>query len=240
MSCARIQSDVLGNGEVLERHPAGEDHVHDHQGLVVRRVDEDVVRGVVRPVVVKEQPFPARLQDVMVVEGDGRRRPVRVCLTQQQAAALAVADAHHIGAQQGGRSDVVGVGVRVHQVGDLRGPAVRLGHGADGAQQVVPDCRWRVDENHAVPRGQEHGLVDRVGHPVQVAVDVPGEVAVSVERRPECARWYRRVVREVSCRRRPGVSGQRATDQGRGGRHRSGCSGGREEAAAARGVRLAP
>ena len=82
--------DVLGNGEVLERYPAGEDHVHDHQGPVVRRVDEDVVRSVVRPVVVKEQPFSAQLQDVMVVERDSRRRPVRVIIAQQHAAAFAV------------------------------------------------------------------------------------------------------------------------------------------------------
>jgi hypothetical protein len=43
---------------------------------------------------VKEQPFSAQLQDVMVVERDGRRRPVRVVIAQQQAAALAVPDEH--------------------------------------------------------------------------------------------------------------------------------------------------
>jgi hypothetical protein len=96
--CPDPVRDVLRNGEVLERHPAREDHVHDHQGLVVRRVDEDVVRSVVRPVVLKEQSLSPHLQDVMVVEGDGRRRPVRVIITEQQAAALAVADAHQIGA----------------------------------------------------------------------------------------------------------------------------------------------
>jgi len=111
MSCADPVRDVLGNGEVLERHPAGEDHVHDHQGPVVRRVDEDVVRSVVGPVVVKEQPFSSHLQDIMVVERDGRRRPVRVIIAQQQAAAFAVADAHHVGAQQGRSPDMVGVRV---------------------------------------------------------------------------------------------------------------------------------
>ena len=45
--------DVLGHGEVLERHPAWVEHVHGHEGLLPGRVDEGVVGRVVGPVVGK-------------------------------------------------------------------------------------------------------------------------------------------------------------------------------------------
>ena len=87
----------------------------------------------------------------MVVERDGRRRLVRVCFTQQQqAAALAVADAHHIGAQQGGRSDVVGVGVRVHQVGDVAAFARLVDRFNESKNQPLPAWRRGPSRNLAL------------------------------------------------------------------------------------------
>ncbi len=105
----------------------------------------------------------------------------------------------------------------------------------------MPDGRRRVDEDNTAAGGHEHGLVDRVGHPVQVAADIADEVAVRVERRPEGARWYRRVTGKPAWCRCPGGATQRtAANQGSGGGYRGGCSRSREEAAAARGITLGP
>jgi hypothetical protein len=137
----------------------------------------------------------ADLQDVPVLEGHRWRRPVRVIVAEQQAEVLYVPDADHVAAEEGGRTDVVGVGMGVHHVGDRAGHSVRAGDGLDRAQQVVADGGRGIDEDHAVAGGQEHGLVERVGHPVEIAVDLPGEVAVGVEGGPERRRGYRGVAR---------------------------------------------
>ena len=58
-------------------------------------------------------------------------------------------------------------------------------HRCDRAQQVVTDGGWRIDQDDTFSGGQKHGLIDRVGHPVQVAVDLADEIAVGVERGAE-------------------------------------------------------
>jgi hypothetical protein len=80
----------------LERDPAREDHVHQHQRFVLGRVNVDVVRGVVRAVVSEFQALPANPQGVPVVEGDVWGRAVRVVVTQQQAAGFGVTDADYV------------------------------------------------------------------------------------------------------------------------------------------------
>ena len=224
--------DVLGDGDVLERRPPGEDHIHEHERLLAGRPDEDVVRGVIGPVEGEFQRLASHCQGVAVLERHLRWWAVRVVVAQQQGAALAVADPYHIRAEQGRCPDVVGVGVRVDQVRDLAGPAVGLGDRADRAQQVVADGRRRVDQDHAVSGGEEHGRVERVGHPVQVALDLADEVAVGVDRGPQRPFGYRRELAWRADRpRRPGGTRQRPAEQGgRGcGRPRAG-----EEGAAAR------
>jgi hypothetical protein len=58
------------------------------------------------------------LQGVAVGEGHLRHRPGRVVVAQQQPPGLLVPDADHVPAEQRGRAGVVGVVMRVDQVGD--------------------------------------------------------------------------------------------------------------------------
>ncbi len=187
--------DVLGDGQALEGHPSWEEDVDDHQGLVRGGMDENVVGCLVRPVVGQFEQLAADLQDIPVLEGHRRRRPVRVIVAQQQPAGPGLPDADHVGAEEGGRADVVSVGMGVHHVGYRAGHSVRAGDGLDRAQQVVADGGRGVDEDHAVAGGQEHGLIERVGHPVEGVGDRPDEVAVGVEGGPERRRRYRGIAR---------------------------------------------
>src|SRR6202012_2868549 len=40
---AHVADDVFGQVEVVDGHPAGVDHVDEHEGVVARKVDVDVV-----------------------------------------------------------------------------------------------------------------------------------------------------------------------------------------------------
>src|SRR3981081_472070 len=131
------------------------------------------------------ESLTADLQDMPLVECHGRWWTVRIVLAQQQRAILAMSDAHHIRSEQRGRSNVVRVRVRVDQVRYLAWHATGMRHRCDRAQQVVTYGGWRIDQDDAFSGGQKHGLIDRVGHPVQVAVDLADEIAVGVERGPE-------------------------------------------------------
>jgi hypothetical protein len=55
-----------------------------------------------------------------------------------------VPDAHHV-AEQGGRRPVIGVVVRVHQVGDLIADAVGGGDLIHGAADIAADAGRRVE-----------------------------------------------------------------------------------------------
>ena len=72
---------------------------------------------------------------------------------------------------------------------------------SDGSQQVVADGRRCVHDDDALGAGEEHGLVEAVGDPVQVVVDLAHEVAIGVQRRTEGARAARALRRQVT--RRP-------------------------------------
>src|SRR5262249_58661725 len=88
-----VPGDVLGQVDVVDRHPAGVDDVDEHQGVVAGEVDVDVVRRVVGAVPGQLHPLPAHLQGVTVGEGDLRRGAGRVIVAQQQPPGLFVPDA---------------------------------------------------------------------------------------------------------------------------------------------------
>src|SRR3984957_9716440 len=64
-----VPDDVVAEGEVVDGYPARVDHVDEHQGVVVGKVDVDVVRRVVGPVPGQFDPLPADFQAVAVGEG---------------------------------------------------------------------------------------------------------------------------------------------------------------------------
>src|SRR5216683_4964644 len=120
----------------------------------------------------------ADLQDMPLVERHARWWTVRIVVAEQQTAILAVSDAYDIRTEQRGRANVVRVRVRVDQVRHLAGHAAGMRHRCDRAQQVVTYGGWRIDQDDTISGGQKHSLIDRVGHPVQVAVDLADEIAV--------------------------------------------------------------
>ena len=67
---------------LMGTHPELND-VDQHERVVVREMDVDVVRRVVGPVVGQLDPFTADLQRVAVLEGDPRCGPGRVVVPQQ-------------------------------------------------------------------------------------------------------------------------------------------------------------
>src|SRR2546429_9410751 len=69
---ADVPGHVLAEVEVVDGHPAGVDDVDEHERVVVREMDVDVVRRVVGPVVGQLDPFAADLELVAVLEGDLR------------------------------------------------------------------------------------------------------------------------------------------------------------------------
>src|SRR6266540_3297676 len=129
-------------------------------------------------------------------------------------------------------AEVVGVVVRVDDVGHLVGHAVGRRDLVDGALQVVPDGGGRVEQHHPLFGGQESRLVAAVGDPVQVLLHPPDEVALRVDGRAQRGRRYRRVVRQRvgGCRFGEGFSDQ-GGDRGDGRERRATC----KERAAVRG-----
>src|SRR5712671_5001605 len=73
-----VPGDVLGQVGVIDRHPAGVDHVDEHQGVVAGEVDIDVVRRVVGAVPGQLDALAPDLEGVVVGEGDLRGRAGRV------------------------------------------------------------------------------------------------------------------------------------------------------------------
>ena len=146
---------------------------------------------------------PPMSRRAAVLEGLLGRRPGRVVVAQQQRARLLVPDANDVPVEQRGGAGVVGVVVRVDEVGDLVAHAVGGGDLVDGALDVVADGRRRVEQHDAVRGGQERRLVGAVGDPVEVPLDPSDVVALLVERRAERRLRDRRVVGQAR-RRSPG------------------------------------
>ena len=80
---ADVPGHVLAQVQVVDGHPSRVDDVDQHERVVVREMDVDVVRRVVGPVVGQLDPFTADLQRVAVLEGDPRCGPGRVVVPQQ-------------------------------------------------------------------------------------------------------------------------------------------------------------
>jgi hypothetical protein len=162
-------------------------------------------------------PLPAHAQRVPGVEGDVGYRPGRVVLGGEQPPGPGLADPRHVPAEQRRGAQVVGVVVRVDDVGHLVRHAAGRGDLVDGALQVVPDARGCVEQHHPVPGGQEGRLVGGVGDPVQVLLDPSDVVALRVDGRPERGLRYRREIGQGAGR---GRLGQGAS--GHGGNRRDG------------------
>jgi hypothetical protein len=86
----------------------------------------------VRAVILQPQLLAADPQVVMVGERDCRQRTVRIAVRAQQSSSLPMCDALDGVAEQVRDADVVGVGVRVHQVSHRRRLAVGPGCLTDG------------------------------------------------------------------------------------------------------------
>jgi len=225
--------DVLVQVEGVERHPARQVDVDEHQRVVVGEVDVDVVRRVVCAQVRQFHALAADVQGHAVRERVVWDRPGWVVVTQQQGTGLDLADALDVVAEQERSAEVVGVVVGVHHVRDLVRHAGGVGGVVDSPLQVVADGRRGVEQHHAFLGEQERSLVGAVGDPVEVAVDLPGVVAVGVERWAEGGGRDRGIDREVRARgggRRAGESGP--GDPGQRGHGRDSCGAGQELAAA--------
>src|SRR5260370_24475089 len=194
---AHVPDDVLAEVEVVDGHPAGVDDVDEHQGVVARKGDVDVVRRVVGAVPGQLDALPAHLQGVAAGEGHVRHGPGRVVVPQQQPPGLLVPDANDVAVEQRGRAGVVGVVVGVDQVGHRVGHAVGGGDLVHGPPQVTADAGGRVEHHDAVRGGQEGRLVDAVGDPVQVPLDASDVVALVVEGRAKRGPGNRRVIGQV-------------------------------------------
>ena len=115
----------------------------------------------------------ADLEVAPVLERLLRRGPGRVVVAQQEPPSLLVSDADDVLVEQGGRAGVVGVVVRVDEVGHLVAHAVGGGDLVDGPPDVATDGGRGVEQDHAVGGGQERRLVGAVGQPVEVSLTRP-------------------------------------------------------------------
>jgi hypothetical protein len=146
--------------------------------------------------------------------------PGRVVVPGQQPLGLDVPHSDHVAAEQRRCADVVGMVVRVDDVGHLVGHAGVGRDLVDGALQVASDARGRVEQHHPLPGGQEGRLVGAIGDPVQILLYPPGVIALRVDGRAQRGRRYGRVVGQRIGRRRfgegaPGQAGDRGDSRDR-------------------------
>jgi hypothetical protein len=147
----------------------------------------------------------ADLEGAAVLERLFVRGPGRVVVAQQEAAGLLVSDSGDVLVEQGGRACVVGVVVRVDEVGHLVADAVYRRDLVDRPLDVVADRRRRVEQDNAVGGRQERRLVGAVGEPIQVPLHPADVVALLVQGGAERRARHRRVVRKcgrLSCAHR--------------------------------------
>ncbi len=101
-----VPGQVLAEVEVVDRQPAGIDDVDEHERVVVREVNVDVVRRMVGAMPGELNALPGHLQRVAV--GECHPRSGRVVIPQQEPAGLLVSDANRVVEERGG-ARMVGV-----------------------------------------------------------------------------------------------------------------------------------
>ena len=147
-------------------------------------------------------PLATDLEGPAIAEGLLRCGSGRVVVPEQEPPGLLVPDPHDVLAEERGCAPVVRVVVGVDQVGDLVAHAIGLCDLVDRSLEVMPDARRCIEEDDAVLRCQEGGLIDAIGDPVEVPLDPSDVVALLVEGWPERRLGDRCIVRKgrVGCR----------------------------------------
>jgi len=171
----------------VDRRPTRVDDVHEHQRVVSGRWMKMLSGEWLEPCQASSMRSPdlERARSWNVSSGAGlagsssRSRRFRVS---------SCPDPGDISIEQRRGAGVVGVVVRVDQVGDLVAHAVCGGDLVHGALDVVTDRGRRVEQNDAVRGGQERRLVCAVGDPVEVPLDAADVVALLVEGGASAAR----------------------------------------------------
>src|ERR1700738_2005424 len=158
-------------------------------------MDDGVVRRVIGPVPGQVDPLAPDLERAAILEGLLVRGPSRVVVTEQQTPCLLVTDAGDVLVEQRRCPYMVGVVMGVDKVVDLVGDAVCGGDLVDGAPDVVPDRRRRVEQDDTVRGGQKGRLVGAVSDPVEVSLDSADVVPLLVDRRAESRAWDWRKLR---------------------------------------------
>jgi hypothetical protein len=86
----------------------------------------------------------------------------------------------------------------VMRVDEVRHRVVRAGRGGDlvyGPLDIATEPGRRIEPDDAVAGRQERGLAAPVRDPVEISLDAPDVVALSVDRRAKRGRWDRPTVR---------------------------------------------
>src|SRR5439155_20167574 len=104
-----VPGHVLAEVQAINRHPARVHDVDEHQRVVVREVDETVVRRVVGAVPRQLDTFTTDLQVAVIGKRLVRGRPSGIVVPQQQPTRLRVPDAHDVVPEQRRGGRVVGV-----------------------------------------------------------------------------------------------------------------------------------
>src|SRR5215218_1537034 len=78
LDLSKVRGDVLSEGKSTPRHPTREHDIHHHQYSLGRGVNKNVPRLVSVAVVRKFEYLVTDAQCVLVGEGDGRKRAVRI------------------------------------------------------------------------------------------------------------------------------------------------------------------
>src|SRR4029077_14864343 len=90
-----VTRNVFGEVGHGDRRPSGVDDVNQHQRVVVRKVDVDVVRRVIRPAPLELDAFATDFQRAVVGERLLGHRPGGVVVPHQQTLGLLVSYADH-------------------------------------------------------------------------------------------------------------------------------------------------
>src|SRR5439155_22647541 len=113
------------------------------------------VRRVARAVPGELDALAPHLEGATVLEGLLRGGPGRVVVAEQEPPGLLVPDANDAGVEERGRASVIGVVVRVDEVGDLVAHPVRGRDLVYGSLRVVGDGGRRGERARAVRGCQE-------------------------------------------------------------------------------------